>query len=102
METIQNSTPTLTEKESAIKAFKLHIVNSKQLGCIRSWLNYSFGISHDGFTFWNEKSNHIGFDEVDLIQEFCRMHRYTLGFITKKTTDVSGYGGVMCEINICK
>lgn len=101
METL-NGTPTLTEKQEVTNFFKHYFNRTKESYKLANWTSYKFGLSHDGITLWNESSNSIGFEELLLIKDFCDNSGYSFSCFTRKTTNVSGYGGVCVEINICR
>ena len=72
-----NETPTLTEKQQAIISFKHYFNKTKESYKLANWVNYKFGMSHDGITLWNEGSNSIAFEELLLIKDFCDNNSYS-------------------------
>ena len=93
--------PTVALKQMQLDCFVWFFGENRNTFGVSTWTKYAFGLSHDGFTIWNESSNSIGNDELRLISQFCDARLFSFSCVTRKTDNPSGYGGVMIEINIC-
>lgn len=91
---------TVENKKAASADFKTFINHSNVF--ILNVSEFVYGLSHDGFTFYNPHSNNFGSSEISIISSFCNRYGYSFSFYGREWSNTSGYGSIACEIQVCK